>query len=112
MVPHAAPLHPAPLTPQVTDVFGLPVTIAVVCWVAPTATVVLVGDTEIAKPASAVPFRVAVLLVAPADAALAALALPLLLLVFTFARPEHPEREKTPKRTTRKVAKLQRLFQR
>ena len=31
MVPHAAPVQPAPLTPQVTAVFELPVTAAVNC---------------------------------------------------------------------------------
>jgi len=53
MVPHTAPLQPAPLTPQVTDVFELPVTVAVNCWVAPAVTVVLVGETEIVTAGAA-----------------------------------------------------------
>ena len=64
MVPHAAPLQPAPLTPQVTDVFELPVTVAVNCWVAPAVTVVLVGDTEITTAAGAVGAAAATLSVA------------------------------------------------
>jgi len=31
MVPHAAPLHPVPLTTQLTEVFELPVTVEVNC---------------------------------------------------------------------------------
>ena len=64
MVPHAAPLQPAPLKPQVTAAFELPVTVAVNCWVAPAVTVVLLGDTAIATPVPAATLRVPALLVA------------------------------------------------
>jgi hypothetical protein len=64
MVPHAAPLQPAPLTAQVTLVFELPVTVGVNCCVAPAETVVVFGDTAIASPAALATLRVAVLLVA------------------------------------------------
>jgi hypothetical protein len=64
MVPHVAPLHPAPLTLQVTAALEVPVTVATNCWVAPTVTVALVGDTTIAAPVVAETFRVAALLVA------------------------------------------------
>jgi hypothetical protein len=72
MVPHAAPLHPALLTLHVTAVLEAPVTVAVNCWIAPSATVAPVGDTAIAA-AAAETFRVAALLVA----------LPALLLITT-----------------------------
>ncbi|MGB2621956.1 MAG: hypothetical protein WA857_16770 [Candidatus Acidiferrum sp.] len=64
MVPHVAPLHPAPLTLHVTPTLEAPVTVAVNCWIAPAATVVLVGDTVIVAPVVAETFRVAALLVA------------------------------------------------
>jgi len=65
MVPHAAPLQPAPpVMLQLTAVFELPVTVAANCCVAPAATVVLLGDTTIATPAEAETLRVAALLVA------------------------------------------------
>jgi hypothetical protein len=64
MVPHAAPLHPAPLTVQVTDVFELPLTVGANCCVLPSATVALVGFTCTATPAAAATVRVAALLVA------------------------------------------------
>jgi hypothetical protein len=41
MVPFAAP----PATLQVTAVFVVPVTVAVNCWVCPTPTVAVVGET-------------------------------------------------------------------
>jgi hypothetical protein len=63
MVPHAAPLQPAPLILQVTAAFELPVTVAVNCWFAPAVTVVLLGDTTIATPVPGATLRVAVLLV-------------------------------------------------
>jgi hypothetical protein len=67
MVPHAAPLQPAPLTPQVTAAFELPVTIAVNCWVVPVVTAVLFGDTVIATAAAAATLSVpALLMVLPA----------------------------------------------
>ena len=65
MVPHAAPLQPAPPTLQVTAVFEVPVTVAANCWAAPAVTViVLFGDTVIDTPAAAATLRVAALLVA------------------------------------------------
>lgn len=64
MVPHVAPLHPAPLTLQVTAALEVPVTVAVNCWIPPTATVALVGDTAITAPVVPETFRVAALLVA------------------------------------------------
>jgi len=64
MVPHAPPLQPCPLKLQVTALFALPVTVAVNCWLDPTVTVELLGDTEIATPAPAETIRVAGLLVA------------------------------------------------
>src|ERR1700674_4648057 len=64
MLPHAAPLHPAPLKLQVTAAFELPFAVAVNCWVAPTVTVVLFGDTAIAPAAAGATLRVAALLVA------------------------------------------------
>ena len=45
MVPHAAPLQPAPAMLQVTDVFEVPVTVAANCCVVPSATVALFGLT-------------------------------------------------------------------
>ena len=63
MVPHAAPLQPAPLILQVTAAFELPVTVAVNCWFAPAVTVVLLGDIAIATPVPGATLRVAVLLV-------------------------------------------------
>lgn len=49
MVPHAAPVQPAPpITFQVTAVFELPVTVAANCCVLPIATVALFGLTLIA----------------------------------------------------------------
>jgi hypothetical protein len=63
MVPHAAPPQFAPLRLQVTAVFELPVTVAVNCWVALAATVVLVGDTAIAAATAGTTLRVAGLLV-------------------------------------------------
>jgi len=62
-VPHAAPLQFAPLKLQVTAVFELPVTVAVNCWVALAATVVLVGDTAIAAAPAGATLRMAGLLV-------------------------------------------------
>ena len=46
IVPHAAPLQPAPETLQVTAVFVVPVTVAVNCCEAAVATFVEVGETE------------------------------------------------------------------
>ena len=48
---------------QVTAVLELPVTVAVNCWVAPAVTVVLFGDSAIARPVPGATLRVAVLLV-------------------------------------------------
>ena len=56
-------MQPAPLKRQVTAVFELPVTVAVNCWVALAATVVLVGDTVIAAAPAGATLRVAGLLV-------------------------------------------------
>jgi hypothetical protein len=64
MVPHAAPLHPAPLTVHVDVVFELPVIVAANCCVLPNATVALVGFTCTATPAVPATLRVAALLVA------------------------------------------------
>jgi len=63
MVPQAAPLQPGPLTLQVTALFELPVTVAVNCRIALTATVVLFGDTVIATAPRAATLRVAAWLV-------------------------------------------------
>jgi len=64
MVPHAAPLQPAPpMTCQVTAVFAVPVTVAANCCVLPTDTVALFGFTCTAAPAAPETFRVALLLV-------------------------------------------------
>jgi hypothetical protein len=63
MLPHAVPLQPVPLTPQVTAVFEVPVTVAVNSWVAPDTTVVLLGETAIATAPAAATLRVAGLLV-------------------------------------------------
>src|SRR5579862_4870952 len=35
IVPHAIPVHPAPVTLHVTPVFSVPVTLAANCWVSP-----------------------------------------------------------------------------
>ena len=45
MVPHVAPLQPAPATLHVTAVFVVPSTEAVNCWLAPTPTDGLAGET-------------------------------------------------------------------
>ncbi len=63
MVPHAAPLQPAPFAVQVTAVFDVPVTAAENCCVLPSATVALLGLTCTATAAAAATFRVAALLV-------------------------------------------------
>jgi hypothetical protein len=63
MVPHAVPLQPAPLKLQVTAAFKLPVTVAVNCWVAFTATAVIEGDTAIPAAPTGATLRVAGLLV-------------------------------------------------
>jgi hypothetical protein len=44
-VPQLLPEHPAPLTDHVTAVFEVPVTVTWNCWVPPTGTVAVVGDT-------------------------------------------------------------------
>jgi hypothetical protein len=62
MVPHAAPLQPAPFKFQVTAVFVLPVTDAENCCIAPVVTVLLFGETVIAIVAEATTLRVAALL--------------------------------------------------
>jgi hypothetical protein len=77
MVPHAAPLQPAPLTLHVTAVFEVPVTVAANCWVVPSDTVALLGLTFITRE--------------PAD-----FAGPV-----EFVKPAHPEKDKPPNRTTR-----------
>jgi len=59
MLPHAAPLQPEPFKLQVTAVFELPVTVAVNCRIALTASVVLFGDTAIATAPAAATLRVA-----------------------------------------------------
>src|SRR5579859_2482437 len=64
MVPHAAPLQPAPLILQVTAVLELPVTVAAHCCVVPTASVALFGLICTATPAAAATLRVASVLVA------------------------------------------------
>jgi hypothetical protein len=56
-------VQPAPIKRQVTAVFELPVTVAVNCWVALAATVVLVGDTAIAAATAGATLRMAGLLV-------------------------------------------------
>jgi ribosomal protein S9 len=43
-VPQVAPLHPAPLTLQVTAVFLVPVTVAVNCCCSPAKTLAVVGE--------------------------------------------------------------------
>jgi hypothetical protein len=48
MVPHAAPLQPAPETLHVTAVFAVPVTFAVNTCLAPVTTFAELGDTETA----------------------------------------------------------------
>jgi|SRR5580692_9917519 hypothetical protein len=63
MVPHAAPLHPEPLTVQFTAAFELPVTVGANCCVLPNATVALLGLTCTATPAATATLRVAALLV-------------------------------------------------
>jgi hypothetical protein len=63
MVPHAAPLQPAPVTVQLTAIFEVPVTVAVNCCVLPTDTVALLGFTCTAAPVALETFRVAALLV-------------------------------------------------
>lgn len=47
IVPHVAPVQPAPLTVQVTAVFEVPVKVPTNCWVFPTITVALFGLTVI-----------------------------------------------------------------
>ena len=85
MVPHAAPLHPVPLTLQITAVFGVPVTVAANCCVDPTASVALFGLTYTTT--------------GPAEF----VALGEILLA--FVKPAHPERVKNPNRaTTRRTA--------
>jgi hypothetical protein len=64
MVPHAAPLQPAPKTLQVTAVFELPETVVVNCSVAPSDTVALLGLTCTTTPVAATTLSVAVALVA------------------------------------------------
>ena len=64
MVPHAAPLQPAPLIAQVTATFEVPVTVAANCCVLPTDTVALFGFSCTATSAAPETFRVAALLVA------------------------------------------------
>jgi len=82
MVPHAAPLQPAPAMLQVTDVFEVPVTVAANCCVVPSATVALFGLTFTTTwPRGGV-------------------GLPGLLL--TFVKPAHPERESIPQSTPSK----------
>ena len=44
MMPHADPEQPVPLTLQVTPVSVVPVTLAMNCWVAPSAICAEVGD--------------------------------------------------------------------
>jgi hypothetical protein len=43
-VPHAAPVHPAPLSDHVTPRFVLPVTVARNCLCSPTANTTVVGE--------------------------------------------------------------------
>jgi hypothetical protein len=63
IVPHAAPLHPAPLTLQVTPVLEFPVTFAANCWAPPAVTVVLLGFTVMTTTGTAFTVSVAALLV-------------------------------------------------
>jgi hypothetical protein len=64
IVPHVAPLQPAPLTLHVTAVFELPVTVVVNCWLAAAATVALFGDTATVIAVPAATLRVPALLIA------------------------------------------------
>jgi hypothetical protein len=57
-------MQPAPLIPQVTAAFELPLTVAVNCCVVPAGTIVLVGYSEITALTPAATFRVPALLVA------------------------------------------------
>ena len=79
MVPHAAPLQPAPLTLQVTAKFEVPVTVAANCCVIPTAAVALFGLTFITT--------------APAEF------VGLVELLFGLVRAAHPARNSPPVRT-------------
>jgi len=82
MVPHAAPLQPAPLTLHFTAVFEVPVSVTWNCWVLPAATVVLTGLTLITTgPAEFVGSEG---------------------LLLALVKPAHPERLRLPERTTRR----------
>ena len=63
------PQLPAGAQLQVTAVFDVPVTVAVNCWVAPTATVAAVGATDTATGVLTVTVAVAVLLVSACEVA-------------------------------------------
>jgi hypothetical protein len=80
MVPHAAPLQPAPpITFQVTAVLAVPVIVTANCCVLPSATVALFGLNFIAMwPAEFVG------------------------LLMAFVKPAHPEGMKLPNRTTKR----------
>ncbi len=54
IVPHVAPLQPDPERLQVTPVFVVPVTVTVNCCCAPTATLVVMGETDTATGATTV----------------------------------------------------------
>ena len=55
IVPQATPLQPDPVAVQFTVVLEVPVTEAVNCCVAPTASVTVVGDTATETTAGVVP---------------------------------------------------------
>jgi hypothetical protein len=69
MLPHVAPLQPAPEILQVTAVFAVPVTVAVNCCWLPTTSFAIVGEIETAIPVATVTVAVADLLVSACEVA-------------------------------------------